>query len=749
MARSKAEKQRRRSEAKRKIASDHQPFDRRKKRKLNDLRGVRGKEHQSTDDQSEEALFKIRYAAEFDGESVTEIGDQTKVKQEEYQHSTGDTIDASQSTLSIAGERPGHETSPRRPATKPDKAITDRVDHEDIMVTILSQTFWDKKMTQATIKTLAGRAQHEASPGNLFNLTYIDELLTRLDMSGIEAGRRSQIVTLLQHELYELLRQWRSSIRQVGGSECSIPPNIDASAVSQDPAGPVQGVVSSSSRLLCANARRHDEGGSPRHPMQQQQDTTSRSNNDEANSDDSGSEDDQNASGHEKSTTHRAIERQHSSSFLLAPGSSNMTHTTKSKDNLRVYGTLRPKAPFDIFARCVISAWALAPEQADEPFKIRAHARSKWKKVVVRHTEQRAGWQKLYEARHKPGIDVSALGHRLFLFQNLLQHVIPSERLRAISTRLQGSTSGPRRLEVPEPSSLSSSQRPQNFRFQYTKDATAGGYRILEHDNQAVARQARVDFRQSNLQMPITFAGSEAARLFPRLMQATSTMPSTQPCFVPASTREHDSNGCLFILNTPDTIAGRIINNPDVRVACTQASFEGFKDVIRHNYNMFVAYFDTRRRARHAGHVWALNFSVSSAEPKTTNASTLIVRPSWYLPGAHNLFCCSIPKTSTNTHATIFERVFEALDGPMVVSFQLLKQKADNDRVRYMLRRPPSAPSVYVERFYIPLDNASGDGKIWGIFKPMNMNSKCKLCKEHCQAGRSSTCPYTTVMKMP
>ena len=150
---------------------------------------MRGKEHQSTDDRSKEALFKIRYAAEFDGESVTDIGDQSNVKQEEYQHNTGDTTSASKSALSIAGELPGHGTSSPRPAKKPDKVITDRVDHEDIMVTILSQTFWDKKMTQATIKTLAGRAQQKASPGNLFNLTYIDELLTRLDMSGVEAGR--------------------------------------------------------------------------------------------------------------------------------------------------------------------------------------------------------------------------------------------------------------------------------------------------------------------------------------------------------------------------------------------------------------------------------------------------------------------------------------------------------------------------------------------------------------------------------
>jgi hypothetical protein len=349
--------------------------------------------------------------------------------------------------------------------------------------------------------------------------------------------------------------------------------------------------------------------------------------------------------------------------------------------------------------------------------------------------------QKLYEARHDPDVDVSALGYRLFLSQDLLQHVIPRERLQVVSTRLQVSRVDIRRPDVPEPPSQSASRQLPNPGSADTNDATAGAHRNMEHNNQVVARQARVEFRQSDLQVPITFASSEAARLFPRLVQTTSTLPSTQPCFVPASTREHDSNGCLFILNTPDSIVGHVITAPDVRVACTQTLFEGFKDVIRHNYNMFVAYFDTRRKAQQAGHVWALNFPVTSADPKSTNVSTLIVRPSWYLPGAHNLFCCSIPKASTKTHATIFERVFEALDGPMAASFQLLKQNAGNDRVRYILRRPPSALSIYIKRFYIPLDDASGGGKIWGIFRPMNMNSKCKLCKKQCQPGTSSTCP--------
>jgi hypothetical protein len=62
---SKAEKKRRRLEAKRKAADDHQSSNRRMKRRLNDHPGVGEKELQGAGDQSEEALFKIRHAAEF------------------------------------------------------------------------------------------------------------------------------------------------------------------------------------------------------------------------------------------------------------------------------------------------------------------------------------------------------------------------------------------------------------------------------------------------------------------------------------------------------------------------------------------------------------------------------------------------------------------------------------------------------------------------------------------------------------
>jgi hypothetical protein len=100
-------------------------------------------------------LFKIRYGAEFDEESVRDTGSQGDVKQERQDH-TGHGAEAGQPAVFLSGGRSGHTIPLQRPAVKPQKAITDGVDQEYIFVTILSQTSWDTKMTQATIKILAG-----------------------------------------------------------------------------------------------------------------------------------------------------------------------------------------------------------------------------------------------------------------------------------------------------------------------------------------------------------------------------------------------------------------------------------------------------------------------------------------------------------------------------------------------------------------------------------------------------------------
>jgi hypothetical protein len=222
----------------------------------------------------------------------------------------------------------------------------------------------------------------------------------------------------------------------------------------------------------------------------------------------------------------------------------------------------------------------------------------------------------------------------------------------------------------------------------------------------------------------------------------------TQACFVPSSTRGYDPRGCLFMLNAPDTYAGRVITEPEVRLASIEACCKGFEDVTRHNNNIFVLSFESRTKAKDADHALELRFSIQTMDTAAPIAPSLTISPSQYVRGPHHVYCCSI-KVSSIKHTTIYEREFEALHGPRSASFQLLRQNGTNDHVRYLLRRPASASPIHIERFYIPVDHASGIGKTWATFKPSRPSRKCQVCGEQCQAGEISTCPYAVVMSRP
>jgi hypothetical protein len=94
-----------------------------------------------------------------------------------------------------------------------------------------------------------------------------------------------------------------------------------------------------------------------------------------------------------------------------------------------MYGTVCPKAPYDVFARAVIAAWAAAPSAEDAPTQIREYARPSWKGSVT--WQQKDEWHKIYEARKDPFIDVTGMGCALLLSQNLLVKVVPGDRLAA------------------------------------------------------------------------------------------------------------------------------------------------------------------------------------------------------------------------------------------------------------------------------------------------------------------------------
>lgn len=732
MSKSKALKRRRQSDVKRKAADDHPTSDRRMKRKLNNQPGVGQDEQQATVDPSEEALFKIRYAAEFDNESVGSIGSQAIVKHE--QKDLDDTASESvQFVSTVPVGPPDHPPLPPAMSSSQDaNSARDGVHQEDVLIAILSQGSWDIRMTQMAVDDLARRAQQNATPGHLFDQAYINGLIRVLDTTGVEAQRRSQVITMLRASLREPLAEWKLCIDRVGSR--SPPPTPHAGAGSRlcDSNSPASGPVPSSSRLLYVDIGRPVTGDTTTAWDASFHHSASRS-----SSEDRSAEDEETGSQHAISQSRTLSQHQASPLFSSATAPSRAANTTKPTNNLRVNGTQRPKAPFDVFAGCVILAWALAPKPEDDSVKIRTYARTKWPKLG-RYSEQRMEWQKLYEARHEPDVDVPALGHQLFLSQALLRHVVPGDRLQAVRARIGFCEPRNQRI-VPlttpvQPRSLSPKRLDQVLASRESDPST-------QNDNGS----SIVSRKQLNLRVPVYVATPAISQYFPRFVPATSTTPLTQACFVPSSTRGYDPNGCLFVLNAPDAVAGRVITEPDVRLACAEACFEGIKDVTRHNNNIFVISFESRSKAHHADRHLKLDFPAPHTGATSSITPVFTISARRYDEGPHHVFCCAV-RTSVIRQSTVYKRVFEALAGPESASFQLLKQNGTNGYVRYVLRRPASASPIHIERFYIPIDHAGGKHKTWAIFQPFKTNRKCSACYERCQVGESSTCAYATLM---
>lgn len=221
---------------------------------------------------------------------------------------------------------------------------------------------------------------------------------------------------------------------------------------------------------------------------------------------------------------------------------------------------------------------------------------------------------------------------------------------------------------------------------------------------------------------------------FPRLVQATSSTPTTQPCLVPASTRWHSGRSCLFVLNTPDAHGGSDLKEVDVSGAWDRETFPGLRHVTRHNSNIFVAEFEGANHTNKAQQ--ANRFFLQLPATATAPAINLLLKADYWGPGLCHAFVFE-PGDIPVSRGTIDKCVFDALEGPLSGSFRLSKQeRTSHDRFRYILR---SIPGVQVQQFYFPLDAMGGKGKVWGIFEWLNTSTKCWACGEKCQTQYPST----------
>lgn len=175
---------------------------------------------QATNNKSKEGLFKANTAINFGRRSAGQgSGSRVQVRQER-QH-----VDGATTTLAHpAQERsaiPMGRMSSLVVLPTPQSVITtgNDVDQDDVIVAILSQDIWDDKMTKMTVDNLAERARDCKSGGHLFDVAYLDRLLSRFDSAGITAERRSEVVGLLQTAFKRSLSAWSAFVDQAGNRD--------------------------------------------------------------------------------------------------------------------------------------------------------------------------------------------------------------------------------------------------------------------------------------------------------------------------------------------------------------------------------------------------------------------------------------------------------------------------------------------------------------------------------------------------
>jgi hypothetical protein len=124
-------------------------------------------------------------------------------------------------------------------------------------------------------------------------------------------------------------------------------------------------------------------------------------------------------------------------------------------------------------------------------------------------------WQKLHEARHEPDIDVSALGHDLFLSQFLLQHVVPNEHLQAVGAQILALQESP--CDLRDQEVVSSATSPKQRSFNPKQQDQLRTLSKLSHGSQSDNSDDTVSRKSLHSQVPVTVTSPAITHDFPPL----------------------------------------------------------------------------------------------------------------------------------------------------------------------------------------------------------------------------------------
>jgi hypothetical protein len=178
---------------------------------------------------SQEELFKLRNAAEFDDCNTETLSKEAQVKDEPTGSPSRPTCGTQSLATSHNVAAPGPRNLRSSPATSTAHAVsgaafTDVNDRDNVLDTLLSQTF-NPKMTKYVIEQILQDAQNSAGRGNEFGIAYIEAQIQRLQKKGTTPSRLAEVIELFQRGLRDLSNKFHSRISSVGGQVVRLEPS--------------------------------------------------------------------------------------------------------------------------------------------------------------------------------------------------------------------------------------------------------------------------------------------------------------------------------------------------------------------------------------------------------------------------------------------------------------------------------------------------------------------------------------------
>ncbi|KAM0721576.1 hypothetical protein Q7P37_002501 [Cladosporium fusiforme] len=437
-------------------------------------------------------------------------------------------------------------------------------------------------------------------------------------------------------------------------------------------------------------------------------------------------------------------------SIPATPAAKKASRAKQTINTIQQYGVPTVKWTFDIFARCAITACSFAPRDDDDPIEIRRHAHKTWHKIDY---SQKSEWEKLFVCRSDANANIFTKGYQLLESNQLLPLVIPHFETRAWITgisrsRTQESLSG---LQI----------APHRHEPQKSASSAHQSQHVVPSSPASIASQTGTDHSKPSSSTAIVSSSSSSSssnkptesKFFPMMMQANPNSHKIQASFVPFVRRPgHSDQNMMFIFNTPDAYTGAEVTEDDLREAFDLLDLEGFVDVARCNYNTFFATFTNPELGKQARDLAVIRLP-SVMHP----SSTLEFRSEYWRSVSPRVFIWRQTHASVDLN-TVSERICSALrcpPGPHAgPSFVLLLQenlyppggRKNYPAYTFLLRFLWTAPNPNMERFYFPLDSMDDDSTIWAFFRPYVLHDPCSLCRQYCQIGKESTCPFAKML---